>query len=825
MNPDRKTRMSQAFLQKSGEFRELTLLRGTFKCLYSFLERLGYLTCSESVELVTFDRRTILLDAAHKWVIREHDDARVNRRHEVYEHLRSVLTEEGTRPFYHGEAQLAADEKVDYLLCRAWPAKPWLCEDRETESYLLFVDPNVLPPLPACRRTEDYAAELATLAGDWFRWVREKREEARAVLNQLRNRTETAGDIVPAARQELESRALNLVGDTLVYPVHPRDFLLILRQFSQSGAVPAELVVRRIDALYTLCRPTGHCRCASYTADEGCRGVDAGEDTGERLELLRGLSYWRSCFWVDKERNRWGSDEWKGLRDSALDTLGKCVEHLRKGIDLGNADERTFLRHFLVIAIETLVVSKKEYWISDRRRPVHFRCPARLADLAIMVISESAWTAQMIEALVVALAEYCYIILKIPRRLDIESHLRQALRGEPALHTLKPFYRDHFFHAIEVCLMGDALLRSFMSEDWTMARQIISRCQGDHAPRDEDSLYRQWWVAALTHDIGYAIEVIDNALDMLSFFEEQAELTDFASNVKSQIHKLSLRDKLYNEQFENARSLGGDHGLIAAAHLSTLVKKMSYDDAQRYSGAIRAIAFHNSRIPVIDVKDDPVAGLLIMCDSLQCWRRAHLGFGAAPALIISRVLGGEDPIPSKVGNVRRFNFSMQDDHKMMWESSERLTVTLNYDDEVNRNSGVFFLWMDATYNLQRIRLSEWGFDIRLCLKTPLFRAPLADRTVSHLDRLEACAGEVGMPFVSNWFEQAMSDDPNRAVHHFVEDEYDVIMINVKELGEVFKKEPLLAGSISDFLRRLKTWSKYSEDRDLTEDSLIRPVIV
>ena len=162
---------------------------------------------------------------------------------------------------------------------------------------------------------------------------------------------------------------------------------------------------------------------------------------------------------------------------------------------------------------------------------------------------------------------------------------------------------------------------------------------------------------------------------------------------------------------------------------------------------------------------------------------------------------------------------------MIWQPGNRLTVTLEYDDEVSRNGGVFFLWMDTAYNLQRVRLSEWGFDVQLCLRTPQFRANATGRVVSQLDRLEACAAEVGMQFVSEWFEHAMYGEEDRPIHHSVEGLYDVITINVKKLGEVYETDPVLAGTISDFNKRLRMWSKYSEDRDLTEDSLIRPVII
>jgi hypothetical protein len=132
-----------------------------------------------------------------------------------------------------------------------------------------------------------------------------------------------------------------------------------------------------------------------------------------------------------------------------------------------------------------------------------------------------------IESLVWMMAEYTHRYLDIDPRLDVASHLLHAARAEPALHAMQAYYRDHFFHALEVCLLGHLLLVTEPSSNpngadkgastplWeTVSQHLRARRQrsrdrareagGKAGPPDIklDDVTRQWYLTALLHDVG-----------------------------------------------------------------------------------------------------------------------------------------------------------------------------------------------------------------------------------------------------------------------------------------------------------------------------------
>jgi len=402
------------------------------------------------------------------------------------------------------------------------------------------------------------------------------------------------------------------------------------------------------------------------------------------------------------------------------------------------------------------------------------------------------------------------------------------MRGEPALHALKPYYRDHFFHAIEVCLMGFALLDSHVTTTTTFAQRIGQRCVGAHGATEPEVLKRLWWVASLTHDAGYGMDILAGALSLLSFFEGDERIAPFAADVRRALVALPVDDKLLPELTDDANR-ARDHGVVTASHLHAVLRRMSPTRQGDLAAAVRAVAFHNSRAAAVKAYDDPIAALLIICDSLQEWRRAHLGFGQAPAIMLSRVVGSPQPLEqaaadAAMGPVERFRFSMKEPPANMggvvqhiWTDSDCLTARLTYGSDINKNSGVFFLWMDATYNLQRVDIAAFGPSIRVQYVTPSL-----DDGISQLDRLEDCLQEVGMPFIEAWVTDARrkrKDWDGRIVHHEVRDGKEILTLDLKLLGARHGDEPLLGGSIGDFYTRLRAWSGYFDDRDLVEDPM------
>jgi len=86
------------------------------------------------------------------------------------------------------------------------------------------------------------------------------------------------------------------------------------------------------------------------------------------------------------------------------------------------------------------------------------RCMGHIGRVLHYLLANTALDWRTIEGLVWMIAEYGHMHLGIDHRIDITSHLLHAARTEPPLHAMQAYYRDHFFHAIEVCFLGHLLL-------------------------------------------------------------------------------------------------------------------------------------------------------------------------------------------------------------------------------------------------------------------------------------------------------------------------------------------------------------------------------
>jgi hypothetical protein len=90
---------------------------------------------------------------------------------------------------------------------------------------------------------------------------------------------------------------------------------------------------------------------------------------------------------------------------------------------------------------------------SDKYTDSYRHAKEHITRLVVATFAGTPYTAKTIEAIIWVLSEYAYNVLGVDRRFHIASHMRHAARGEPSLHMMKEFYRDHFFHTIEVCFL------------------------------------------------------------------------------------------------------------------------------------------------------------------------------------------------------------------------------------------------------------------------------------------------------------------------------------------------------------------------------------
>ncbi len=476
-----------------------------------------------------------------------------------------------------------------------------------------------------------------------------------------------------------------------------------------------------------------------------------------------------------------------------------------------------------------------------------------------------------------ALAGYVHQVLGVPARLEIDKHLGQTLRGETALHTLKQRYRDHFFHTIEVCLIGHWLLlsRPDPAKKQTLADLLVLKCgkaktarlaalksrpdeqkkenERWHVPESARDFIANWWLAALSHDTAYGIDVLRGTLDLLSYFQNQKgeAMKGFIGEVKGCIAKLGENLRGLAPEFDADDSIKkGDHGLITGGHLRQSLQNLDLEsgkaDAQElYHPAVRAVAFHNTRHPKVVAERDPVAALLILCDTVQDWGRSQLGFTRSPAEVLSRIVeGGATPSDEQFGPVEAFYFAMKQIapspkgmarngnkrpriHK--WDKKNKMEIRLHYapwmTEKPDCREKVFYSWADMTYNLQRVDFSGWGLDLRIVQRTPfaekwkreLAGLPVEDQNATELDRLAAMIREQSAwNLLGHWLEEVGRKSEASALAHKVERDWDleagcrweILSFNLCQLGQRFlEKRALMKADVGEFGQIVEKWSK------------------
>ncbi len=148
-----------------------------------------------------------------------------------------------------------------------------------------------------------------------------------------------------------------------------------------------------------------------------------------------------------------------------------------------------------------------------------------------------------------------------------------------------------------------------------------------------------------------------------------------------------------------------------------------------------------------------------------------------------------------------------------------LYFQLVYNEGINRNAGVFNLWMDSCCNLQRLDFEGLSIDIRLEYMTPWYRNRRILQNEQQYHRLQDVVRETHMAFLSKWFPKAVAGGRlrNEAIEYWPSgsrySQREHLMLDLRRLSEL---RPITK-DIEEFRNRLKLWKRYNEDRDFSGD--------
>jgi len=480
------------------------------------------------------------------------------------------------------------------------------------------------------------------------------------------------------------------------------------------------------------------------------------------------------------------------------------------------------------------VTERMAFWGSDGPSNEELANAVRsLARVVHFVMGGMPLDDDTIQAMIWLLCEYAHHALGVPEAIDLRAHLGQAARGEPTLHMLRSFYRDHFFHTLEVCFLGHFLLELRIQPDkplWHFVAESMGLSSAEDGSHRH--ILRLWYVAALLHDVGYGIDVLESVRKLLVFFKNTPPLNGLLDRLGTDLVQLSKDLEAAGLALYTAADRPGeDHGVIAAWHLEKLLERAAQKDArldrQDYWPAIRAIAMHNSRKHTVRFSEDPLAFLLVLADTLQEWNRPRLGTGSAPSYILWRLLdqgARNEHLTGPLDAVRLSVLPLPGNGAFRLEHYARpLRFTLTFNDEIHSDAGVFNLWLDASCNLQRLDFAGLPakFDVEIEYRTPLFLRESGAVREEQFYCLRDAARETHMTFLQRWFPEQKRRDAmtNGAVTWVVEDapeasqRTETLTLHLRKLSET---KPF-GGAIEDFRRLLTKWKRFNEDREFAGD--------
>jgi hypothetical protein len=266
-------------------------------------------------------------------------------------------------------------------------------------------------------------------------------------------------------------------------------------------------------------------------------------------------------------------------------------------------------------------------------------------------------TSSLSMSLLYLLSEYAYREIGVNRELHILEKLSRQLYFELPLHAASGFYRDHLYHVMDVCLLGEFFLKNILFSKspgntitGTMLNDIL-------ITQPLPDLLKNWYIAALYHDLGYVIEQTDKFLgpideiegDGISNFSERLKegLKSGEKEIREIIEKIvkedssiiprDLQDKLLDHK------LSTDHGIIGWLHLRHRIKEIK-EPIESFAPSLVAILRHNLSDQEIDIYKEPLSFLLLLCDHLQEWGRPRVAPDPLAQGIMENLRFSEQPM-------------------------------------------------------------------------------------------------------------------------------------------------------------------------------------
>jgi hypothetical protein len=437
----------------------------------------------------------------------------------------------------------------------------------------------------------------------------------------------------------------------------------------------------------------------------------------------------------------------------------------------------------------------------------------------------------VLRALLWLLSEIGHTRFSVDRRLDFERHFCLAAMEQPALYGLKPFYRDHLNHVIQVCLTGWLLLETETQDANGQKRKVADVFQ--MPDQGDDDLLGQWFVASLLHDVGYVIDIGAGWAELLERFEDPV-MGDLSRRTREMVDEwTAYADKWTVWGYQTKDRPGEDHGVVSALHVQSTIADMASPNVADYGAALTAIAHHNHPNVTIRFREEPLSVLLVLCDELQEWDRPWLDLERA-ALALSTIVAfrpvhaprWHEPLSKVTTNLRLASASGDTSEVMITVSGSVLDFWIKYSADIHRSHSVFNAWLGRSRNLQRITLGDTGecpLDFCYRMESPV-APPSAltarDRSEPELARLWRIVRDQRIWSIHRWLEAASNGKKppsvgtgtaEQAVMYEINDDgkAEIVMLDVRQLVSA----SLISGDLTQFWKKIAIWPYAGESMD------------
>lgn len=240
---------------------------------------------------------------------------------------------------------------------------------------------------------------------------------------------------------------------------------------------------------------------------------------------------------------------------------------------------------------------------------------------------------RLAQARIRLLAEYAHRQLRVHSNWRLRQQLESQFRPEVLLYASSASHRDHTFHVIDVCLLGHLLISAaFTGRQGAALRKAVS---GNIPSKKRDHILRQWYPAALLHDVGCSIGVVEKVANVLEKFDTP-DLQKYCKNIISSIGtaRQQLNKAIHAELKsaglslpEDTAELTSDHGALGTDHLIHELRRLRDGDQflrrPMTKAILQAILNHSSHDAEFK-SSERLAFLLVLCDHLQEWGRARV---------------------------------------------------------------------------------------------------------------------------------------------------------------------------------------------------------